>query len=212
MSKSKGNFFTFQDLREQGYSPLAIRYLLLSVPYRKQLNFTFEGLQGAESTVERLRNFRRLISESVRSPHVSNGSSDDGNPSDSDGVAAVSAAANTALEKFEAAMDDDFNTAAALAAIHDMVREVNTFASENELSTAGRIAVLGAIQKFDSVLGIFGPEESQMLDADIEALIAERQEARHSRNFARSDEIRDQLAEMGIVLEDTKDGVRWKRK
>src|SRR3982751_4974286 len=98
MSKSKGNFFTFRDLRDQGYSPLAIRYLLLSVPYRKQLNFTFEGLQGAESTVERLRNFRRLVSE-VKSSNGRNNSSSD-----------VRAIVSTAVEKFEAAMDDDLNT------------------------------------------------------------------------------------------------------
>src|SRR4051794_3650109 len=103
MSKSKGNFFTFRDLREQGYSPLAMRYLLLSVPYRKQLNFTFEGLQGAESTIERLRNFRRLVSEG-RNPNGSEGAGVD-----------VPAIVKTSIEKFEAAMDDDFNSAAALA-------------------------------------------------------------------------------------------------
>ncbi len=198
MSKSKGNFFTFRDLREQGYSALAMRYLLLSVPTRKQLNFTFEGLQGAESTVERLRSFRQLVS----SPHVSKGSPE------SDLTETV----RLALEKFEAAMDDDFNTAAALAAIHDMVREVNTQLAANGLTEDERNAVLGAISKFDSVLGIFGKEESGSLDEEIEKLVEERQEARRQRNFARSDEIRDLLAEKGIILEDTKDGVRWKRK
>jgi cysteinyl-tRNA synthetase len=197
MSKSKGNFFTFRDLREQGYSPLAMRYLLLSVPYRKQLNFTFEGLQAAESTVERLRNFRSLVSEAK----VNSGT----NPEASASVA-------KALADFEAAMDDDFNTAAALAAIHDMVREINTVMANDNLSADDQAAVLDAIAKFDSVLGIFGVEESEMLDADIEALISERQTARHNRDFARSDEIRDKLAEKGIILEDTKDGVRWKRK
>jgi cysteinyl-tRNA synthetase len=201
MSKSKGNFFTFRDLREQGYSALAIRYLLLSVPTRKQLNFTFEGLQGAESTVERLRNFRSLVS----SPHVSEGSPDDS-------AATVSETARLALEKFEAAMDDDFNTASALAAIHDMVREVNTQMSVYGITADERDAVLDAIKKFDSVFGIFGPEETGSLDAEIETLVEERQEARRQRNFARSDEIRDLLAEKGIILEDTKDGVRWKRK
>src|SRR6185369_3787457 len=98
MSKSKGNFFTFRDLRDQGYSPLAIRYLLLSVPTRKQLNFTFEGLQGAESTVERLRNFRSLVSDAK----VVEGSDQE--------VASIVA---KALTDFEAAMEDDFNTAAA---------------------------------------------------------------------------------------------------
>ena len=197
MSKSKGNFFTFRDLRDQGYSPLAIRYLLLSVPYRKQLNFTFEGLQGAESTIERLQNFRRL----VRDAKTEAGSD-----------ATVAALVDGALNEFEASMDDDFNTANALAAMHNLVREINTVLSNDGLKADDRTAVLAAIEKFDSVLGIFGEEKEVMLDADIDALIAERQTARQQRNFKRSDEIRDLLAEKGIILEDTKDGVRWKRK
>ncbi len=197
MSKSKGNFFTFRDLKEQGYSPLAMRYLLLSVPYRKQLNFTFDGLQGAESTVERLRNFRSL----VREAKAKEGSNAD-----------AAEAVKKALADFETAMDDDFNTASALAAIHDMVREINTMLANDALKSEDQAAGLDAVSKFDSVLGIFGKEESDILDDEIEALITERQEARHNRNFARSDEIRDLLVEKGIVLEDTKDGVRWKRK
>ena len=197
MSKSKGNFFTFRDLRDQGYSPLALRYLLLSVPYRKQLNFTFEGLQGAESTIERLQNFRRL----VRDAKTEAGSD-----------ATVVALVDGALNEFEASMDDDFNTANALAAMHNLVREINTVLSNDGLKADDRTAVLAAIEKFDSVLGIFGEEKEVMLDADIDALIAERQTARQRRNFKRSDEIRDLLAEKGIILEDTKDGVRWKRK
>ena len=197
MSKSKGNFFTFRDLRDQGYSPLALRYLLLSVPYRKQLNFTFEGLQGAESTIERLQNFRRL----VRDAKTEAGSD-----------ATVVALVDGALNEFEASMDDDFNTANALAAMHNLVREINTVLSNDGLKADDRTAVLAAIEKFDSVLGIFGEEKEVMLDADIDALIAERQTARQQRNFKRSDEIRDLLAEKGIILEDTKDGVRWKRK
>jgi len=197
MSKSKGNFFTFRDLHNQGYSPLAIRYLLLSVPYRKQLNFTFEGLAGAETTVERLRNFKRLISDAQTT------ASGSGN---------VAAAVETALREFEAAMDDDLNTAAGLAAVHDMVREVNTALAAAGLNDVEKEATLSAIAKFDSVLGIFGSDEGQILDDEIEELINQRQEARRNRNFARSDEIRDQLAAIGIILEDTKDGVRWKRK
>ncbi len=197
MSKSKGNFFTFRDLREQGYSSLAIRYLLLSVPTRKQLNFTFEGLQAAESTVERLRNFRSLLKDAKLA--------DGSNPT-------VAAFVESALAEFESSMDDDFNTAAALAAVHNLVREINIILAKDELLSEDRAAVLDAIVKFDSVLGIFGKDESEMLEAEIENLIKERQEARRQRNFARSDEIRDQLATRGIVLEDTKDGVRWKRK
>jgi cysteinyl-tRNA synthetase len=197
MSKSKGNFFMLRDLLEQGYSALAIRYLLLSVPTRKQLNFTFEGLQGAESTVERLRNFRSL----VRDTNTAEGSN-------------LEAAARvaSALADFESAMDDDFNTAAALAAIHDMVRDINIVLAGDGLLSKDREAVLDAIAKFDSVLGIFGQADDTSLDAEIEALVEERHEARRQRDFARSDEIRDLLAEKGIVLEDTKDGVRWKRR
>jgi cysteinyl-tRNA synthetase len=197
MSKSKGNFFTFRDLREQGYSPLAIRYLLLSVPYRKQLNFTFEGLQGAESTVERLRNFRRLVKEA----NAESGSKPE-----------VKRLVENALSEFEAAMDDDLNTAVALAAIHNLVREINIVLAKDGLLADDKARILDAVGKFDAVLGIFGSEETEMLDAEIEALINERQEARRNRDFARSDEIRDLLASKGIILEDTKDGVRWKRK
>jgi cysteinyl-tRNA synthetase len=118
----------------------------------------------------------------------------------------------TALAEFEAAMDDDFNTAAALADVHDLVREINTVMAAGHLLAEDRESVIDAITKFDSVLGIFGSDEAEMLDADIEILIEERQCARRDRNFSRSDEIRDLLAEKGIILEDTKDGVRWKRK
>lgn len=197
MSKSKGNFFTFRDLREQGYSALAIRYLLLSVPTRKQLNFTFEGLKGAEATVERLRNFQALVRETKAAANST------GN---------ASSAVQKARSEFEAAMDDDFNTAAALAAIHDMVREVNSLVAAGDLCEAERGLVLDAIDAFDSVLGIFDRGSLQTLETEIELLIEERQEARRRRDFARSDAIRDELIERGIVLEDTKDGVRWKRK
>ncbi|MBK9438881.1 MAG: cysteine--tRNA ligase [Chloracidobacterium sp.] len=197
LSALTGNFFTFRDLRDQGYSPLAIRYLLLSVPYRKQLNFTFEGLQGAESTVERLRTFRRLVSEAVTDNGVHEG---------------VMAAVENSLQTFESAMDDDLNTAAGLAAIHDLAREVNSVVAKGGLRSDDKAAVIDAIAKFDSVLGIFGEMDVEFLDDEIEALISDRQEARRNRNFERSDQIRDLLAEKGIMLEDTKDGVRWKRK
>jgi cysteinyl-tRNA synthetase len=117
-----------------------------------------------------------------------------------------------ALADFEAAMDDDFNTAAALAAVHDLVREINSLIAAEMFLEGERRAVLEAIAKFDSVLGIFGQETSDILEAEIEALIEERQEARRNRHFARSDKIRDELAAKGIILEDTPQGVRWKRR
>ncbi|HTH51167.1 MAG TPA: DALR domain-containing protein, partial [Pyrinomonadaceae bacterium] len=154
-------------------------------------------LQGAESTTERLRNFRSLVRD-ARVADTSGGG--------------ASASAVKALADFEAAMDDDFNTAAALAAVHDMVREVNTILANTAISADDRDAVLDAIRKFDAVLGVFGSEENEILDAEIENLIEQRQEARRNRDFARSDQVRDELAAKGIILEDTKEGVRWKRK
>jgi cysteinyl-tRNA synthetase len=197
MSKSLGNDYTFRDIKSRGYSPLAIRYLLFSVPYRKQLNFTFEGLQGAETTVARLKQFQLLVNEAktVRGSDI-----------------AINETIVKALYDFEEAMDDDLNTSVALAAIHNLVREINGVLAEDKLHEADKISLLAAIQKFDSVFGIFSTIETEILDSEIEQLIADRNEARRSRNFSRSDEIRDLLAEKGIILEDTKDGVRWKRK
>ena len=197
MSKSLGNYYTFRDLIEKGHSATAIRYLLLSVPYHKQLNFTFETLQGAENTIERLRDFRKRLNEAklIR-----------------DANETIQNVAESALREFEAAMDDNLNTSVALAALHNLVREINTALAEDALREEDRNKVLETIEKIDSVLNIFGEEKAEMLDAEIESLIEERQEARRNRNFARSDEIRDLLAGKGIVLEDTKDGVRWKRR
>ena len=109
-------------------------------------------------------------------------------------------------------MDDDLNTSVALAAVHDLTREVNTVLARRSLREDNRREVIAAVKRFDSVLNVFGDPQPQILDAEVQELINERQEARHRRDFDRGDEIRDQLAERGIVLEDTKDGVRWKRK
>ncbi|MEK7723684.1 MAG: cysteine--tRNA ligase [Acidobacteriota bacterium] len=197
MAKSLGNDYTLRDIIERGFHPLAIRYLLISVPYNKQLNFTFEGLKGAESTIERLQQFRRLVFEA----NTEKGSDE-----------TVKSLIDNALKEFEGALDEDLNTSVALAAIHNLVREINTILAKDELKSEDQKAVLEAIEKFDSVFGIFGKMETEILDTEIEKLIEERQEARRNRNFSRSDEIRDLLAEKGIILEDTKDGVRWKRK
>jgi len=197
MSKTLGNYYTFRDLMAKGHSASAIRYLLLSVPYHKQLNFTFETLQGAENTIERLRDFRKRLNEAK----LSEGTNE-----------SVQKIVADALSDFEAAMDDNLNTSVALAALHNLVREINTGLAEETLREEDRNAVFETMEKIDLVLNIFGEEKAEILDADIEKLIEERQAARRNRNFVRSDEIRDLLAEKGIVLEDTKQGVRWKRK
>jgi cysteinyl-tRNA synthetase len=197
MSKTRGNYYTFRDLREKGFDPTAIRYLLLSVPYRKQLNFTFEGLRGAEKTVESLRDFRAR----VRAARGETGSNE-----------LLKERIERAKLEFEAGMDDDLNTSVALAAVHDLKREVNTALDSCTLREDNRRDILALIESVNSVLNIFPGDEPALLDADIQRLIDERQEARHRRDFSRADEIRDQLAARGITLEDTRDGVRWKRK
>ncbi|HVS82950.1 MAG TPA: DALR domain-containing protein, partial [Pyrinomonadaceae bacterium] len=212
MSKSKGNYYTFRDLTAKGFTPAGIRYFLLSVPCRKQLNFTFDALAGAEKTVASLRDFRARLEEARTEP----GRND-----------AMHAATERALTEFEAGMDDDLNTSVALAAVHELTREVNTALATRAVREDDKREVMAAIERFDSVLNVFGLGDPNlrastgvfkvtghdaMLEAEIQNLIAERQEARHRRDFERGDEIRDELAERGIVLEDTKDGVRWKRR
>ena len=197
MSKSLGNDFTLRDILNRGFKPLAIRYLLFSVPYDKQLNFTFENLKGAETTIERLHDFKKRLQDA----HVQDGVNLD-----------LEEKTKKYLADFEEAMDDNLNTSVALAALHNLVREVNTALAHETVCTEDRSYILHALDKFNFVLGIFGEEKEEILDSEIENLIEERQEARRQRNFARSDEIRDSLAEKGIILEDTKDGVRWKRK
>ncbi len=197
MSKSLGNDFTLRDILNRGFKPLAIRYLLFSVPYDKQLNFTFENLKGAETTIERLHYKKRYLQDA---------NLEDGrNPK-------LQKETDKYLKDFEEAMDDNLNTAVALAALHNLIREMTSALTYGAVFTEDRSYILDALDKFDSVLGIFGEEKNEILDSEIESLIEERQEARRQRNFARSDEIRDLLVEKGIVLEDTKDGVRWKRK
>jgi cysteinyl-tRNA synthetase len=197
MSKSKGNFYTFRDVIARGFAPVAVRYFLFSVPYRKQLNFTFEALRGAEKTVFGLREFRSRLKDARVEPGT--------NPR-------LHEAAERALKDFEAGMDDDLNTSVALAALHNLAREVNTAIDDHALREDDKRVILDALERINSVLNIFEDEEPVMLDAEIQSLIDERQEARRRRDFARADEIRDQLATRGITLEDTKDGVRWKRR
>jgi cysteinyl-tRNA synthetase len=211
MSKSLGNFFTLRDLFAKGQKPSTIRYLLLSVPYRRQLNFTSDSLQQAEASVERLRNFvSRLKNERFAA-----GS----NPK-------IEKLASQAEADFDAGLADDLNTALALAAIFDLVREVNTAMDRGEFLQQDAPRIVAAMEKFDAILAVlldddadklakagFVPQQPRMLAEQIEALIEQRNAAKKRRDFKKSDEIRQQLADSGIILEDSKDGsVRWKYK
>src|SRR2546423_3301038 len=197
MSKSKGNYYTFRDLQEQGFSATAVRYYLLSVPYRKQINLTLEGLRAAEKTVEGLRDFHARLKEARAEAGRSERLRD---------------AVKRARDEFEAGMDDDLNTSIALAALHNLTREVNTAIADHALYEENKRELLALIERFNSVFNIFVEEQPLLLDEEIQKLIDERQEARRRRDFARADEIRYELNSRGITLEDTKDGVRWKRR
>jgi cysteinyl-tRNA synthetase len=199
MSKSLGNFYTLRDLLEQGYQPEAIRYLLASVPYRRKLNFTFDGLRAAAKSIERIRDFEfRLISA-----HLQPGQN-----------AALHERSLEAIRQFEEGLDDDLNTAEALAAVFEYVRAMNTALDQDEFLAENRKDVQRVVNLFDQIFDVLRPSsiETGLSDTEVESLIDERKQAKKDRNFARADEIRTVLLEKGILIEDTKDGVRWKRK
>jgi cysteinyl-tRNA synthetase len=211
MSKSLGNFFTLRDLFAKGYKPSALRFALASVPYRKQLNFTFDGLQQATSSVERLRNFADRLRQ---------GKFPAGKQSE------MAARIAKAAEEFDAGLSDDLNTARALAAVYDLVREANIAMDKGEFCQGDVPAVQEFLASFDRVFAVmedndgdklralgYGSEQGGPSDAAIDKMVAERNAAKKRRDFATADRIRKELADRGILIEDAKDGsVRWKRK
>ena len=210
MSKSLGNFYTLRDLFAKGYKPSTLRFALAAVPYRKQLNFTFDGLQSAASSVERLRNFAvRLAQGKFPVGHQD----------------AMVALIREAADEFDAGLSDDLNTARALAAVFDLVREANIAMDKGEFRQGDVASVQDLLTSFDRVFAVMADDDAEKLralgfagdsgpnDAEIKRLIAEREAARKRRDFTTADRIRKQLADRGILLEDSRDGsVRWKRK
>jgi len=194
MSKSLGNFYTLRDLLDKGYSGLAVRYLLMSSHYRQQLNFTMSGLEAAASSLTRYNDF--ISNLSAYSGGKSNGEASD--------------VIKKAVDGFEAGLDDDLNISKALASVFDFITDVNRLKADGHLADKERDEALVVIRRFDSVLGI--ERQTEMLDAQIDDLIKQRNDARSNKDYALSDKIRDDLAAQGIILEDTPGGVRWKRK
>jgi cysteinyl-tRNA synthetase len=195
MSKSLGNFFTLRDLLAQGHSPQAIRYLLLSVHYRKQLNFTMDGLRQAESSIQRLEDFRQRMTELA-----------DG----SDPCPEFAAQIGAAQASFIEAMDDDLNISAALGVIFDFIRSTYQTHDQGRISRGDARAAVDFVLDVDQVLGVMRPQP-ELLDEEIARRIEERQAARRRRDFVEADRIRDWLSSQGIQLEDTREGIRWKR-
>ncbi|MGD0450061.1 MAG: cysteine--tRNA ligase [Candidatus Bathyarchaeia archaeon] len=195
MAKRLGNFYALRDLLAKGYDPIAIRYLLMSTHYRQQFNFTFEGLESAKGAVDRLRNFVRRLHE------VDGGK-------DSKGRVAVLTENLEAC--FGGSMDDDLDIGIALASLFDFVREINNLLDSNMISKAESAHVGGLMTMIDEVLGVIGKVEvEEALSDDIDALVQKRESARKAKKWKEADEIRTQLKAMGIVLEDTAQGVRW---
>jgi cysteinyl-tRNA synthetase len=224
MSKSEGNFYTLRDLLLKGYKASAIRLALISVPYRHQLNFTFEGLTEATNAIERLRNFHQRLTQG----NFATGQD-----------AQIQAAAVKAQDEYMAALANDLNTAEARAPIFDLLRASNTAIDQGRFFADDRDAVLKVLASFDAVFDVIEDHDAEptrhavawaeqagrhadiapellvrqsLSDEAIDALVAERTLAKKQRNFARADQIRNELAEKGIIIEDSKDGVRWKRK
>jgi cysteinyl-tRNA synthetase len=224
MSKSEGNFFTLRDLLLKGYKASAIRLALVSVPYRHQLNFTFDGLTEATNAIDRLRTFSQRLTQG-KFPQGANPD--------------LQSATSKAQLDYVAALSNDLNTAEARAPIFDLIRIANTAIDQSQLFAADRDAILAVLTSFDAVFDVIedrdadptrralewaeksgrtadvAPEllaRESLTDEAIDALVAERTSAKKQRNFARADQIRNELAAKGIVIEDSKEGVRWKRK
>jgi cysteinyl-tRNA synthetase len=224
MSKSEGNFYTLRDLLLKGYKASAIRLALISVPYRHQMNFTFDGLMDATNAIERLRTFHQRLTQGG----FAAGSNQ-----------AIQSAAKKAQTDYRDALANDLNTAEARAAIFEMVRATNTVMDQGQFYASDRDAVLAVLSDFDAVFDVIADRDAEateralkwalengregdvapellarqsLTDEAVDALVAERTLAKKERNFARADQIRNELAEKGIVIEDSKEGVRWKRK
>jgi cysteinyl-tRNA synthetase len=195
MAKRFGNFYTLRDLLKMGYDPNAIRYLLLSTQYRQQFNFTFEGLEAAKGAIERLRNLMRRLQDA------------DGKSSGEKNTQLM----NKVQTSFGEAMDDDLNISVALAALFDFVREVNNLLDADALSKDEAKQVRALIVGFDKVLGVIGEVKTEeVLPLKATLLITQREEARKAKDWKTADAIRQQLKTMGITIEDTPQGVRWK--
>jgi cysteinyl-tRNA synthetase len=195
MSKSLGNFYTLRDVLEKGYNPMSIRFLLLATHYRQQLNFTFEGLDGAKNALQRLYDFMdRLKSIKSQKSHPE-----------------VAEILQEAQKGFEESLDDDLNTSSALGKIFDLVKEINRFMDEGDFSTQDAEKTLTLMHRFDSVLGILKREEVK-LDEKVMELIRKRNQARKEKKWEEADKVRKEIESLGIILEDTPEGTKWKRR
>jgi cysteinyl-tRNA synthetase len=192
MAKSFGNFYTLRDLLEKGWSGREVRYVLLSAHYRLPLNFTFEGLAGARSALQRLDEWQQRLSELAATAQRSEPSP------------------LVAEDKFAAALDDDLNISAALGALFDLVRDTNRAMDQGKISPEQARGLLDYWERINSVLRL--EPEAAAVSAEVAALLEERSAARAAKDWAKSDTLRDELLKHGWVVKDTKDGTKLTRK
>ena len=227
MSKSLGNFYTLRDLVLKGHRPSSIRYLLASVPYRNQFNFTFDGLKQAAVSVERLRNFRQRLSAGNFPPGSNPG---------------MQTLAGETIDRIRVSLDDDLNTAQAQAAIFEMVRSANSALDLGQIKKDDAVPLLAGLEKFDEIFAVLKDDDlpkmrstldwartegrekeispelmeiagsARLSDEEVNRKLAEMEAARKARNFQLSDAIRAEILTAGIIVENTKDGVRWRKK
>ena len=192
MSKSLGNFYTLRDLIKKGYSGKEIRYLLLSSHYKQQLNFTFKALDAARNTLQRLQDFIDKVKTA--------------NGTDSN----IKSILTKVKKGFESAMDDDLNTPIALSEIFNFIRTINTLISQNKIGKENKKEIISLMEKFDKILGIIDFKE-KTIPENIKQLIEKRETARKEKDWKTADKLRDKLKEKGILLEDTRQGIKWKQ-
>ena len=195
MAKSLGNYYTLRDILNKEYHPIAIRYLLLSTHHRQQLNFTFDGLEAAKNALQRLYDFvdnLKRVKDEKDNPEAN-------------------AIVQKAKKDFEEALDDDLNTSEALGVIFTLVKDVNRLTDEKRISKSDASKTIEMMNEFDSVLGLLKREEL-ILDEEVKVLIEKRVTARKEKDFKLADQIRKDLEKKGIILEDTSEGTKWKRK
>jgi len=197
MSKSKGNFFTIPDVVQRGHRPEALRYLLCAAHYRSLLNFTWEGLEQAAAALERIHGLVQRLAEVDREGPASS---------------RIAQAVDRAGAAFDAALSDDLNTPEALAAVHGLVADANAVVASGDATREDAALVRAQLEKMNGVFAVLLPSAEERLGPEEQALLDERQEARRQRDFGRADDARRRLEEMGIVLEDTPKGTRWRRR
>ncbi|MBQ7564366.1 MAG: cysteine--tRNA ligase [Lachnospiraceae bacterium] len=200
MSKSLGNFFTVRDISEK-YDLQVLRFFMLNAHYRMPLNFSAELMEAAKNSLERIVNAADNLKFLIKNSH---------NDSIREAEKELLSQTEEYKKEFDAAMDDDFNTADAITAVFDLVKFINLNAS-SDCSKEYLEGLLAVLRELTEILGIVVDRKEELLDDEVEALIEERTKARKSKDFARADEIRNQLTELGIVLEDTREGVKWHR-